>query len=116
MRVLRLILAVIVSTILVFGALVLWSLSERHNRTVEVEYNVTGTVDQAFITYTNTHGVTEQHAFMLPWIYRFPAAPGQHYVVSAVSVAEAGTLTCSIRIDGIEQASDQTDTVAQCVD
>jgi hypothetical protein len=72
------------------------------NTSTAVQYQISGSVMGATITYQNATGDTEQQDISLPWTYpTFRASSGQFVYISAqIAGNDPGTITCKILVNG----------------
>lgn len=65
----------------------------------EVTYTISGSARRGMMTYATPSGQAQQtHA--LPWAKRFQAKSGQQLYVSAQNQGAAGSITCTVTVDG----------------
>jgi hypothetical protein len=65
----------------------------------EVEYVITGSAREAFISYFNADGGTEQVEARVPWSKKFSMKDGAPVSIVAQNQG-TGTITCEIRLNG----------------
>ena len=69
----------------------------------EVKYRVTGSARQAdiiYVAYTQTEGVAKHARVTLPWTRSFGAMEGEYVYVSGQNLANRGSVSCEIILDG----------------
>jgi len=72
------------------------------NTSTAVQYQISGSVFSASVTYQNATDDSEQQDISLPWTYpTFRAPSGQFVYISAqISGSDPGTITCKILFNG----------------
>lgn len=103
-------LAKLISLVVVCGVAigVLLSLGDGKRRAVvpvvadsyAVTYSVTGSAEEASVTYENESGGTSQKRVRIPWTETFSAAPGKRLYLSAQNQHRAGTIEVKLQLDG----------------
>jgi hypothetical protein len=79
-----------------------------------ITYRVEGAATQATVSYIDANGSDQELVVSLPWVYQFTAPPDADLAVEAFT-QEAGSLNCTIRINGSAVVFDQTDNGANGV-
>ncbi len=66
----------------------------------KITYRVTGTAQEASITYRNARGGTQQTAGRIPWEVSFDSRAGNFLYVLAQNQGASGSVSCDILVDG----------------
>ena len=73
--------------------------SNTESETVTVGYSITGSANQADLTYQNADAGTEQINSVVPYGLSFTMKRGSFVYVSAQNTGESGTISCEILIN-----------------
>lgn len=91
--------------------------SEPTTTAYRVRYEVVGTAGEAFLTWENSQGGTEQGDYNIPYRQTFTFTRGDFAYISAQNLGETGKITCQIWVNNVkwkESTSTGAYSIATC--